>query len=285
MFKYFQCPNGEKTEIDACLKQCTQCERCLSLPTLRMISTQRTWTGKPSTTQLLKGTREAYLEIIHNDLVMAPQERAFMLLGSKVHGNLEQYTPSELSEERLEDENTTGAFDLYDAENQTLYDYKTWGSYKVMKALGIEMVDVPTGEYYKTGDKKGQEKTRKEPRQCKPDMEETELQMNDYRIKLESAGFQVKRMFVEAIVRDGGTFSATSRGIDKNIYLIPITRMDDEFVKLYFTNKSKDLLTALDTKTMPPPCTDKECWEGRKCKDYCSASQYCDKGQKIRGEL
>lgn len=280
MFNFFKCPDGESIKIEECIKECRICNRCLSLPTLRMIAEQREWTGKPSTTQLLKGTREAYLEIVHDDLVMDPQDQAFRILGTKAHDMLEKYTPGEIAEERLEDENSTGAFDVYDPVNKYLYDYKTWGSYKVMKALGIEIVDVPTGEVYKSGAKKGQEKTRKEPQHTGViDMEDTELQLNDYRIKLESAGFPVEKMYVEAVVRDGGTMMATSRGLDKNIYLIPVKRLDDEYVKEYFTKKSKALLDALETKIVPAPCTDKECWDGRKCKDYCSVSKYCERGQ------
>ena len=265
-YKYFICPDNQKCEISGCLQSCRMEKRCLSLPTLRAISQQREWTGIPTTTQLLKGTREAWLEIVNDDLIINPQDRMFSLLGTKVHGTLERHTDNMLSEERISDEVSSGQMDCYDANSMTLYDYKTAGSYKVMQALGIVMVDVPTGEFYKTGEKKGQPKTRKEPQNGQPDMREWELQLNDYRIKLESQGFAVKDMYIEAIVRDGGTIAARSRGIIQNAYLIPVRRMPDEEVKAYFKTKADALQSALATEVIPPPCTDEECWERRKCK-------------------
>ena len=282
-YKYFICPDNQKCEISGCLQSCRMEKRCLSLPTLRAISQQREWTGIPSTTQLLKGTREAWLEIVNDDLIINPQDRMFSLLGTKVHGTLERHTDNMLSEERISDEVSSGQMDCYDANSMTLYDYKTAGSYKVMQALGIVMVDVPTGEVYKTGEKKGQPKTRKEPQNGQPDMREWELQLNDYRIKLESQGFAVKDMYIEAIVRDGGTIAARSRGIIQKAYLIPVRRMPDEEVKTYFKIKADALQSALATEVIPPPCTDEECWERRKCKAYCTAWEHCDIGLMERG--
>lgn len=284
MIKYFKCPDGEIYEIKDCLSSCRMGKRCLSIPTLRLIAEQRSWTGKPSTTQLLKGTREAYLELVWDDLVEDPKDQLFRILGTKGHGLLEQYTIDELAEIRLEDENTTGAFDLYDPESQTLYDYKTWGSFKVARALGIQMVDVETGEFYKTGAKKGQKKTKKEPRLGAPDMKDTELQINNYRLLLEAKGHPVKKMYVEAIVRDGGTYIATSRGIKENGYLIPVKRLNDNEVKEFFATKNNALLQALETKTIPPICSVEERWEDRKCKDYCTVACHCDHGILVRGE-
>ena len=282
-YKYFICPDNQKCEISGCLQSCRMEKRCLSLPTLRAISQQREWTGIPSTTQLLKGTREAWLEIVNDDLIINPQDRMFSLLGTKVHGTLERHIDNMLSEERISDEVSSGQMDCYDANSMTLYDYKTAGSYKVMQALGIVMVDVPTGEVYKTGEKKGQPKTRKEPQNGQPDMREWELQLNDYRIKLESQGFAVKDMYIEAIVRDGGTIAARSRGIIQKAYLIPVRRMPDEEVKTYFKIKADALQSALATEVIPPPCTDEECWERRKCKAYCTAWEHCDIGLMERG--
>ncbi len=60
----------------------------MSLQTLRNISDQRKWTGKPSTTQLLKGTREVYLELTQQYHI-SPKDSVFMLFGTEVHGGLE----------------------------------------------------------------------------------------------------------------------------------------------------------------------------------------------------
>lgn len=281
MYKYFKCPDGQEVEIKDCLTRCRMTERCLSLPTLRMIAEQREFTGKPSVTQLLKGTMEAYLHIKHDDLIMVPQEQLFRILGTKSHLALEEYTENELSEERLHSEIASGAFDLYDAESKTLYDYKTWGSYKVAKALGIEMVDVETGEIYKTGAKKGKPKTRKEAKLTGViDNKDTELQLNYYRILLEEAGFEVKKMLVEAIVRDGGTYIAFGRGITENGYLIPIRRLNDGEVIKYFTMKAEQLKHALEYD-VAEPCTAEERWEDRKCQKYCDVAKHCNHGKQF----
>lgn len=272
----FKCPDGIEILFENCLKNCRLGQRCLSKRTLRMIAEQREWKGEPSTTQLLKGTREAYLEITQTDYSLDPMGELFRVLGSKAHAFLEEFTDNELTEERLRDDIGSGQFDFYDPEDCSLYDTKTWGSYKVMKALGYAQETVETGEFFKTGPRKGQPKTKKVLVQTEPDMKETEIQLNHYRTMLESAGFEVNEMFVEAIVRDGGTYMAQGRGVDKNGYLIPVKFLPDEEVKRYLSKKRDDLIWALDTESMPEPCTDEECWSGRKCAGYCRVARFCD---------
>lgn len=283
--KFFVCPNGEKVFIDICLHKCLQnlpTGRCLPARTLRLIAEQRPWEGKPSTTQLLKGTREAYLEITR-DYALNPQNELFRILGTRAHTGLDHYTgDNELGEIRLSDENASGQFDFYDAENQILYDSKTWGSYKVMMALGLRQETIETEEVYKTGPKKGQKKTKKVIVQGEPDMLETEIQLNHYRMMLEDAGFPVREMYVEAIVRDGGTHIAKGRGIEQNGYLIPVRRLNNDFVNEYLKTKADALLNALKNNIMPPPCNDDETWNGRKCKEFCRVWEFCDVGIKAR---
>lgn len=286
----FTCPDGQTVDIDWCINVgCRMGRRCLSKRTLRMIAQQREWTGEPSTTQLLKGTREAFLELTR-EYSLTPDAELFRVLGSKAHAYLEEFTDNELTEERLHDEISSGQFDFYDPEDQSLYDTKTWGSFKVARALGYrsESAEVPTGEYYKTGDKKGQPKTKKVTNivQGEPDMRETELQMNDYRMKLEAIGFPVKQMYVEAIIRDGGTYMAKNRGIERNGELIPVKFLPDEEVRTYFQAKRDALLTALETGEMPPPCTDEERWAdkegpGRKCLGFCRVARFCEYGNTV----
>ena len=94
--RYFKCPDGEICEIKDCLTSCRLATelpagRCLSLRTLRLIAEQREWTGIPSTTQLLKGTREAYLELTE-DYILDPQGTLFRVHGTKAHALLDQFT-------------------------------------------------------------------------------------------------------------------------------------------------------------------------------------------------
>lgn len=87
--------------------------RCLSKRTLIALADQREWTGTPSTTQLLAGTRENYLKIT-KEYAIDPKSSLFMLHGTKVHDYLEKYTDDEgISEVRLDDGTSTGAFDYY----------------------------------------------------------------------------------------------------------------------------------------------------------------------------
>ena len=280
--KYFICADGEQCKISDCLKSCRmECflpaGRCLSIRTLRAIADQREWTGKPSTTQLLKGTREAYLEIA-TDYAINPQDALFRVHGSKAHDYLDKFTgDNELAEIRLEDDFSTGQFDLWD--NGVLIDTKTSGSYKVMKALGYKQVDVATGEVYKTGAKKGLPKTRKEIVEGgRKDRLDWAIQLNDYRIKLEYCGFKVQQMAIEALIRDGGTYMATGRGIDFNGTLIPINRISDSWVKRYMKKKANDLEAALELSILPKKCKPRETWNGRKCERYCNVKESCERG-------
>ncbi|HYD91031.1 MAG TPA: hypothetical protein VEA37_06020 [Flavobacterium sp.] len=277
--KWFICPDGQQTEIADCLKFCRMdwalpAGRCLTIRTLRLIADQREWTGKPSTTQLLKGSREAVMEILF-PYAIDPQDAIFRIMGTKGHGVLDQYTGgNELGEERLEDEYSTGQFDLYD--NGVLSDTKTSGSYKVMKALGYQQIEVQTGEVYKSGAKKGLPKTRKEwVEGGRHDRLDWGIQLNDYRIKLERCGFPVTKMVIEALCRDGGTYIAQSRGITFNGALIPINRISDHWIKRYMKAKADALQRALETKIIPPKCKPRETWGGRKCQKYCNVREFC----------
>ena len=274
----FLCTDGQSIPFDQCFEGCRiadqhPAQRCMALRNLRMIAEARVWTGKPSVTQLLKGTRESYLEIIQ-PYYINPQDAIFRIIGTKAHAELDKYTgDNEIGEIRLELHGITGAFDYY--ENENLYDSKTYGSYKVMKCLGIEMVDMPTGEVYKTGPKKGQMKTKKMPKQGVPDLDEQALQLNMYRLMLQDSGFPVQKMFLDIAVRDGGIQVATTRGVTQNAYLIEVPRLDDDKVLSYFLRKRNALLTALETGIQPPKCNSTECWQGRKCQSYCSVAQWC----------
>lgn len=279
----FVCPDGETIKFEECLKKCRMASRCLTLPTLMAISKTRKWTGTPSVTQCLNGTMEAYLKITVPYFIN-PQRYAFALLGTDHHKNLERAAlPAEVfGEEQFKEEGLTGQVDLLDG--RVLTDYKTWGSYKVAKALGYYYVSVPTGEFYKSGAKKGQEKFKKELRQSpdKIDMIDAIYQLNRYRIFFEKAGFPIEKMQIQATVRDGGTYIAFSRGVKNNIYLIDVPRVDDEIILEYFSRKGSALVKCVSTKTPPAdPCTPEERWEDRKCKSFCEVAASCPHGQVI----
>jgi len=274
---------------------------CLSTPTLAKIAEQRIWTGKPSTTQLISGTREEFLKII-KEYVVNPHERAFALAGTMHHARLEavanKLNLNELSEEFLDGE-VTGVLDrlVPDRSNPDFYelwDYKNIGSFKVAKAMGIVSIgtkDDPSGAVYKSSGKWGKAGTPKQVKvfgqdPAQAEMDDYTLQLNHYRTKIEALSFPVSKMIIQATVRDYGLATATSRGVTSQFYLMPVKRMDDSEVLDYFQNKSYALLSALESGSMPAPCSERERWDGRKCQGYCDVVSFCPEGLAIKnGEV
>ena len=172
-------------------------------------------------------------------------------------------------------------------EGYLLTDYKTWGSFRVALALGLveSKVPDPSGAVYYRSGSWGKAGTPKmvsiwTPSPWRADLFNEEMQLNNYRILVEGCGFPISRMQLQVTVRDGATFIATGRGVDRKIYIIPIRRVADEEVKGYFEAKRQALLEALEAKTLPPPCSDYERWEGRRCKGFCDVAKFCSE----RGE-
>lgn len=287
-YNQFICPDGIKCDIKDCLHKCRihwafDAERCLSLPTLRAIAEQREWKGLPSTTMLLNGTRESYLRIT-TTFAVKPQDMIWAIHGTKVHSRLENCAGDDTkSEERLYDEYSSGSFDYFEPEPGFLYDYKTYGSYKTAKTLGLYKEKIPImgadgkQEKYKNGKLKYYDKWRVGHKSRL----DVATQLNDYRMKLEKKGFKVNKMFVEALTRDAGTYMAQARGINENAQLILINKISDSWVEAYMKAKSQALLKALKTKTLPSPCKKRETWGGIKCERFCNVWEFCDVGKKV----
>ncbi len=280
----FICPNGRIVPIAACLHHCPDCNRCMFLPTLRAIAkVANRKLPNASVTELLSGTREMYLKKTV-DYAIDPMDQVFALHGTAVHALQQELTEGNmLSEERLADSFTSGQFDLYgrilDDHRLILGDYKVTSSYKLMKALGYYKVDVPTGEVYKTGLRKGQAKTRKEWRTDGiRELFEWSIQLNYYRMLLEQQGFQVEGMEIQAMCRDYSLRIAAERNITKPIYLIPIHRISDHWLKLYMETKAQRLKEAIAQRNLPPVCNARERWNDRKCRDYCPVAAFCSHG-------
>ena len=277
----FKCPDGEEIKFEDCLNSCRMKNRCVSLPTINALSVQRKWVGLPSTTQLLAGTRYAYLKLA-KDYYEDVQKLAFILLGNKVHQQLEDADTEGTAELAFKDKVMSGILDYYDKPSKTLWDYKASGSFKVKKALGLVSykVDDPTGATYKragAGFKKGDIKqvTMWKQDAKMADMWEWILQTNRYAIWLQDDDTIVEHIKIEVIVRDGGLRAATSSGVDKNIVVIDIPIISREYVLDYFKRKAKMLRTALAIG-WSKKCTDDECWGGKKCENFCPVSLYCN---------
>ena len=106
-------------------------------------------------------------------------------------------------------------------------------------------------------------------------MRGTELQINRYRILIESYGFPVSRLQVYAIVRDGGTFLARKRGIDNLTYLIPVRKLPDDEVLDYYFDLQQSVEKAFETG-YAPKCDPWETWDGNRCDNYCPVREWCD---------
>ena len=286
----FICPNGGRILIAECLKGCPEQERCMFLPTLRAISkTLNRNLKEPSVTELISGVRETYLKKV-TDYAVDPQGLLYALQGQAIHSLNEHCTEGDiLSEVRLKDHITSGQFDLYgkimDEAEGVLGDLKVTSSYKLMKALGIYKVSVPTREVYKTGLRKGQPKYRNELRDDGvKHVFEWALQLNYYRMLLEKVGFEVKRIYIQAVCRDNNLRIASERGIQQTVYILPIKRISDRWLKCYFGHKAKLLAKAMQRRKLPPVCSARERWNDRKCLAYCDAGEHCPYGQQRRVE-
>jgi len=262
----FYCPDQQKVAKSICYQKCRLGERCHSLRFLVQAGGNRKWTGKPSTTQLISPTRVEYLKIM-NDYYVYPADRAYSVLGVRGHAQLDHVAKSrhEIISEYQLDGDETGILDTLEPDCQQegywiLIDNKTWGSFSVAKALQY-------GEIW-----------------------EATMQLNNYRIKAESddklekiygSPIKVSKMFVEAIIRDGGTKSAYMNKIDTKTRKIPIERLDDDKVKSFFQQKGNALLSALADKTLPKVCTPNENWNWKRCSKACEVWMFCPEGLKI----
>jgi hypothetical protein len=292
--KGFICPDQGRILTTDCLKEggCRMGERCASRSYLKMCSSERHWTGKPSTTQLIQGTMCSFLKLTQ-EYYISPDSRAFMINGTKGHKVLESCGADDefsLIEEAFTGEDTkeTGIADFLEIENGTsiLGDNKVSGSYKVAKALGMTIVEEATDEVFKSGKRKGEKKTRKVlvRDESSIDRREWELQLNKYRIEFQNRGFKIDKIKIQCIVRDGGTYIARSRGVFRNVYYFEIARLDDNLVLEYFERKRKALEQALKQGYWDTPCDAQENWGGLKCSRYCEVADFCSYGRYLKQE-
>ena len=284
----FRCPDGGVTEIKDCLKECRMKQRCLFLPTLRTVaeSLERNIDGV-TVTELINGTCEMYLKK-QKDYIVDPMQRLYAIQGTAAHVlHQDKADGNMIGEVRIYGDYCSGQLDLYgailDQDDKSLGDYKVTSSYKLMRALGKYAVNVPTGEYFKSGPRKGQEKTVKEIRDGGVrHILDWAIQLNAYRVLLEREGFIVKRMVILAFCRDYGLQVAKQRGIDAPAYLIEINRISDRWINRYIKAKADKLNEALGNGHIPSPCRSRERWHDRKCTGYCEVSSFCPYAQSLK---
>jgi hypothetical protein len=294
MRKWFKCPHlKDNILIDDCLKECP-CKdsngieyRCSSKTNLKECAMDRTWKGEPSVTQLISGTRESYLKIKYDFTTDIPKQ-VYKTIGSRGHTTLElqnKYIDSNtITEGQLFYQGISGKFDYLEETCEgklILIDHKTASAWKVLKALGIVAVDVPTltngqKHYYQSGKKKGQLQTHKEyvynPNAI--DIDDWILQLNMYNIMLEDAGYPIYRMRIELFCKS--TENELKRyGVNELKHMIDIPKRNDSEIIEYFNNKKTLLLIAVNSNELPMMCNEKENWSGVKCKRFCEVSDIC----------
>ena len=295
--KWFLCPDNQIREITKCLEDggCKLDDRCASRPYLRLIGYDREWKGvSPSSAG--NGPRYLYLKAT-KDYVIDPDDRAFAALGMGTHNklSLHKYTYNVLSEEPLKDEEMRGIPDVLEQDEKQnnhyiLTDYKTWGSFKVAKALGIKQIDEPIIEngkpvLLKSGLNKGKPKTIKKKviDLSVVDLRAEEYQLNRYRMFFEKYNFPISQMRIQVVSRDGKTYVATNRGIERNIYIIPIKRLPDEEVNNFYRILQGEVDEAF-IGGYARLCNDWESWEGRRCDGYCEVKEHCMEMSKKNNE-
>ncbi len=289
---HFRCPDKVELSTSDCLKACRMEDRCVTYPTLlTILGGQREWSGRPSTTQLLNGVMQEWLKALR-DYTVAPKERAYALLGTAHHVLLAVPKGNWFSEGQLArmDSTVTGIADLLEPDDKNpgcymLTDYKTYGSFKVVRILGLvkEKVPHPTDVYKTTGSwgKAGSPKMVNvfHADEAKVDMWEEELQLNYYRVLAERVGIKVSRMKMQVTVRDGGLQIAIDRGITEPLYHpIWVRQLPNKVVETYFEIKRQQLLHHITSELFPTPCDSRESWDGRRCQGYCDVWMHCPKG-------
>lgn len=293
---HFKCPDGVLIETYECMAECRMSRRCSTLPWLAQVADERKWDGTPHVTDLTMGTMEKFLRITEPYAVEPTGAGpAFAQLGIAVHLNLEEKAKEigHPAEWNFHDPGVLqGQVDYLEPNPDSSYniwDYKTWGSYKIAMAMGIIAI------------KTGKGKTRHISRSYDPgkvDNFDAELQLNAYRVAAEKRDIRIKDMFIQAIVRDGNTQIAKSRAVTESVAVIPVNRLPDEFINSYFSLKGRVLTRSIFTwqrkqemgelfevtpgDVEPTLCTNEETWNGRKCKDYCNVAYACPVGRKYK---
>lgn len=249
----FICPDNQQVYTHECFKQCRiadsfETKRCKALPFLKKISKSRPWTGYPSTTQLINGTREEFLKI-KIDYFINPDKKVTAVIGTNAHYMMYKVAESPFKEEKLLSEILSGTYDMYDPDTQTLYDYKTWGVWKVKKILEgtlDEMVD---------------------------SLFEISIQMNQYRILLKEKypELPVNNLSVQILSRESGLKYGKKAW---NCPLLTIPYVEDKYITEYTNIKAERLHMALKTG-WAPQCREKEHWGFKKCQEYCDVRENC----------
>lgn len=277
----FVCPSGGSIAIKDCLDKCPNGTRCMFKTTLTAVAnSQKRDMGMPTVTEILTGTREAYLKRT-KEYAVNPMDQVFALFGTGVHKAHEDFKGNNLGEIRIFDEElgVSGKPDILGNivfDGNSLGDYKVIGSYAMARALGYRREEVETGEVFKTGLRKGMPKTKKVWREDGvKHLMPYALQLNIYRLLLERQGHQVDSMFIEFICRDYGLQVARERNIKAPVKVIEVNKISNHWLEKFIKIKVARLNEALQNNELPEVCRSSERWGDRKCMSYCAVRDAC----------
>lgn len=277
----------------------------LPQPFVDAVKSEYTYTPKRySVTSLLKGTREAILQHRHDaEVTQDAADMVWLLFGKAVHSILEnsEERPGLIKEQKLvldmgDGYELSGIFDLYDAERQTVVDYKTasvwkhiysdWGDYKrqlAMYAWMLYMHGMPCIRGELVAFYKDHSKTEAERKADYPPHPVETIGWDFTPADMQEVREIVKENF-EAI-----KYAETLTDAD-----LPMCTDDERWHKpdRWAVKKpgNKKALRVYDTREAAlkhAEGTNLEIeyrpGEDKKCKEYCSVWQFCDHGRLVRG--
>ena len=243
---------GKIVKFEDCLK-CN--DRCFPLTLLKHLFKVRDIDIKNlHVTQLLTPAWQLYL-LSKNEHIEDVYSLFYATYGSAQHSLFETFKDDKDFENDLIEKdismqfdkaNIVGRIDYYSASDKILWDYKTFGTYKV-KLLLEEGPD-----------------------------DKLLYQLNIYRFILKySENIKVDKMKVLILVRDWRISEFKKYGDVNNTVVIDIPKIDDYEVEKFIIEKIDSIHRTF--KTGKGYCTDEETWNGRRCKDYCPVKDLCDK--------
>lgn len=245
----FVCTDGHKVLKDDCFNKCRIGRRCHTIAFLMEAGYSLPYfKDKLAVTQILAPFRITYLKL-KSAYYIIPDNRTGLVLGSWIHKGLAAHGTTVIQGNRLSDGNDSGSFDALEP------DCRHKGKYVLSETK------VTRASYY--DGTKGN---------LNDDMfKRISLQINNYRIKCEDAGYPISRMQAELLLKDRPVEAISKTQI------VDIPALPNEYVNTYFKERAQQLTHYLKTDTLPPKCNDAESWNGKRCQsNICEVSECCE---------
>lgn len=244
----FICPDEQKVVKEDCFNKCRMGRRCHSIAFLMEAGYSLPYfKNKLAVTQILAPFRITYLRL-KTMYYIVPDNRVGLVLGSWIHKGLAAHGTKIIQGNKIAGENDSGSFDALEPDCQHKGQYVLSES-KVTRAA-----------YYD-----GTKGTLRDDA-----YKQLSLQINNYRIKCEDAGYPISRMQAELLLKDRPVEAISKTQI------VDIPVLPDEYVNAYFKERAQQLLHYLTTDTIPPKCNNDESWDGKKCQfNFCEVAENC----------